>query len=82
MSVPFPFPHRAIGAFAPSEITWSGSQESQHTSERMKSSAAVSMPAPLSFYCLPKAYKSLESINSMLIAGISTHYYLRKEESI
>lgn len=47
-------------------ITWPGSQESQHTSERMKLSAVVSMPVPLSFYYSPKAFKSLESINASL----------------
>lgn len=47
-------------------ITWPGSQESQHTSKRMKQSAAVSMPDPLSFYYSPKAFKSLDSINASL----------------
>lgn len=56
--------HRPLGASVPSGSI-DQAVKSQHTSKRMKSSVAVSTPVPFSFYYCPKAYKSLESINSV-----------------
>lgn len=56
--------HRPLGASVPLGSI-DQAVKSQHISKRMKSSVAISTPVPFSFYYCPKAYKSLESINSV-----------------